>query len=390
MIPNKGVQEQQILNLLAEVALLRAIIPPSVGSGSVFVFQPGGAASGNTFTSFAALYAAYNSTHRASSNGTRPPVTIQIDDSFVSPAVIPAGAYNLDSVTFTGIANETGPFNNAQVTISAGVTITAGVLAFAGVTVAFAGAAACISCSSATQAVNIQLLYGAALYCSGVGPFLSVTAGQAYVRVDAECDLGALGHAVVAATGGACSVFSSGIFATLGAGAVTGTTAVVFYDVTVPGAQGGGVAVNQAIGYAPAVPGNWSPAPTLMAPALDQLAARPIAPAAGTAATVIGGQNYFMAATDTVIRFDTSNGLGTATANMTGASFIGQRITFYWWAWGGGQIPPTIQGVVSGAKIAPFGGQQASGAAGLVGSTNITTPGASFTLEWTGTEWASV
>ena len=110
----------------------------------------------------------------------------------------------------------------------------------------------------------------------------------------------------------------------------------------------------------------------------------------GTAATVISGQTYTLLPTDTVIRFDTSGG-ATATANMVAALYIGQRVTFYWWNWGVGQTPPTINSPTAPVtKMVPFAGQVTGGAAGLVTSTTITTPGASFTLEWTGTEWASV
>ena len=107
-----------------------------------------------------------------------------------------------------------------------------------------------------------------------------------------------------------------------------------------------------------------------------------------TAATVVSGQVYPMKATDTQIRFDTTGG-ATATADMIAPTLIGQRATFYWWAWGAGQVAPTIN-VDAGHKMVPFSGQATSGAAGLVTTTTITTTGAAFTLEWNGTEWVSV
>jgi hypothetical protein len=67
-------------------------------------------------------------------------------------------------------------------------------------------------------------------------------------------------------------------------------------------------------------------------------------------------------------------------------TYIGQRITFYWWAWSGAQVPPTIN-ASAGEQFVPFSGQASSGAAGLVTTTTISTPGASFSLEWNGTEW---
>jgi hypothetical protein len=111
-----------------------------------------------------------------------------------------------------------------------------------------------------------------------------------------------------------------------------------------------------------------------------------------TAATVIGGQTYNLLVSDGVIRFDTSNNLGTATADMHAGAFIGQTVTFYWWAWSseaGQPVPPTVVAPAGGIKMVGYGGQATSGAAGLVTSSAITTPGSSYTLKWDGTEWAT-
>jgi hypothetical protein len=108
----------------------------------------------------------------------------------------------------------------------------------------------------------------------------------------------------------------------------------------------------------------------------------------GTAATVTSGQTYNVLSTDKAIRFDTTGG-SAATADMAAPSYIGQRITFYWWAWSVAQVPPVIN-VDAGHAMVPFQGPQSSGAGGLVTSTTIATPGATYTLEWDGTEWTSV
>jgi hypothetical protein len=106
-----------------------------------------------------------------------------------------------------------------------------------------------------------------------------------------------------------------------------------------------------------------------------------------TAATVTSGQTYAVKSTDIVIRMDTSGG-ATATADLPAAGFIGERHTFYWWNWGVGQTPPTIN--ANGLqRMVPYNGQESAGAAGLVAQTTITNPGASFTLVWDGTEWTS-
>lgn len=108
-----------------------------------------------------------------------------------------------------------------------------------------------------------------------------------------------------------------------------------------------------------------------------------------TAATVVSGQTYTLLASDSVIRFDTTGGT-TATADMHAGGYIGQPVTFYWWAWSvadaGGPTPPTVN-APAGISVVPYSGQATSGAAGLVSTTAITTPGASFTLKWDGTEW---
>jgi hypothetical protein len=107
-----------------------------------------------------------------------------------------------------------------------------------------------------------------------------------------------------------------------------------------------------------------------------------------TAHTVTSGQTYNVSSTDTAIRFDTTGG-STATAVLPTPTYIGQRITFYWWAWSVAQVAPTIN-ASAGKQFVPFSGQASSGAAGLVTTTTISTPGAAYTLEWNGTEWMSV
>jgi hypothetical protein len=109
---------------------------------------------------------------------------------------------------------------------------------------------------------------------------------------------------------------------------------------------------------------------------------------AKTAATVVSGQTYNLLTTDAVIRFDTSGGT-TGTANMHAPGYIGQQVTFYWWSWNGAQAAPTMN-VDAGHKMVPFSGQAIAGAAGLVTTDTISTPGASITREWDGTEWTTL
>jgi hypothetical protein len=110
-----------------------------------------------------------------------------------------------------------------------------------------------------------------------------------------------------------------------------------------------------------------------------------------TAATVVGGQTYTVKATDTAIRADSSNGTQPV-IDMIAPTYIGQRWTFYWWAWatGAGQPVGPLINAPAGINMQSFAGQAVSGAAGLVTNTTITTPGATFTLEWNGTELMSM
>jgi hypothetical protein len=170
VIPNKGELERQILNLVSDVAQLRAAgNAVGVNNADVFVFQPGGTTSGKTAASWAALYAAYNSACPASSNGTRPRAVIQVDDSFTSPAVIPAGAYNLDSVTFEGVSNPNTTPGGAALNIATGTTIVAGTLRFHGaMAVTYLGAAACITTGAGAQGGGVTVTQVNAVFTAGL------------------------------------------------------------------------------------------------------------------------------------------------------------------------------------------------------------------------------
>jgi hypothetical protein len=97
-VANKDFVEQTIANT------------PSVVS--VFVFQPGGTAIDNVYTSFALLYADLNSM-----KGQR---VLEFDGSF-SACTIPSGSYSMDDVEWAG---KVSGFGAVQVTIANGVTLT--------------------------------------------------------------------------------------------------------------------------------------------------------------------------------------------------------------------------------------------------------------------------
>lgn len=106
----------------------------------------------------------------------------------------------------------------------------------------------------------------------------------------------------------------------------------------------------------------------------------------GTEHTVIGGVTYTIAKTDAIIEFDSSNGMlpeALLPADAAHGLFVNRTITFVWTAWNGAQVPPEISG--NGNDVVAYSGM--SGSSTYVATTNITTPGGSYTLKWDGTNW---
>jgi hypothetical protein len=219
----------------------------AAGLASTFVFRPGGLLGKGIYPTWASLYAALPA---ASAQGNRPPTTIQIDDSLVTPAVIPAGDYNLDGVTFTAVASFVTLSGGAALDIADGVTIAAGQLSFEkAILVTYRGAAPCLRCSGAAQEVNLYLEEDAFLICAAAGPFLAVTGGFGFFDAHGGgVTIGDGVHPVLTmAAPGALEVLAYGN-TILEANAITGAGAIVFWDSFVPGAQGAGVSVTQVGG----------------------------------------------------------------------------------------------------------------------------------------------
>ena len=109
----------------------------------------------------------------------------------------------------------------------------------------------------------------------------------------------------------------------------------------------------------------------------------------GTAPTVIGGQTYNVQLSDAVVLLDSSNGLAAPVAVLPAPSFIGETHSFMWYAWDARQLPPSIRAsaTLNARKMTPYGGLNASGAAGLVGATSITATGGFMTIKWTNAGW---
>lgn len=92
-----------------------AIDELSFGGSLIFVYQPGGTAAGNVYTDWAAMMTAI---------GAAPPgkKTLRIDDSFTSPALIPAGAWDITDTTLKG-SNPPGTTPRTEVEIQDGATL---------------------------------------------------------------------------------------------------------------------------------------------------------------------------------------------------------------------------------------------------------------------------
>jgi hypothetical protein len=229
-----------------------------------FIFRPGGVTAGNVYADWPSLYAAFS----ASGGGSR---SIQIDDSIVSPAVVPAGTYDLSGAVFSGVPNNNTNSGGALLELTDGVVITAPTtLTLDGLDVRFLGAAATCITTAANQEVNLYLRNAATLACSGAGAFLDGSLGFGLVILTT----GTVGDSVHTVLVG-CSIQaynSSG----LAPNSFTGGT--LFPDdstallTVVPFAT---LQSNARLtAYNPAVPGNWAGTPpATVAQALDRIAA---------------------------------------------------------------------------------------------------------------------
>jgi len=211
------------------------------GTQYAFVYRPGDPAPiENVYATWPTLYAAMQQ--------VQGPKLLQIDDSLVSPAVVPAGTYDMSGVTITAVANTSTFTGGAQLSLADGVHWTLD----SGGTIAF-DAALWLTCSptSAVIAVpagkeyNILLHEGAWVQVlGGTAPFVSVSAtGFLAFFMHALCGFGDDTHVVVAAGAGPNNCVVHAIESTVGNNATTGAGATVFFDdvAFINGPQGVGV-----------------------------------------------------------------------------------------------------------------------------------------------------
>jgi hypothetical protein len=130
--------------------------------GNAVVFKPGGVAGKNLYTTWADVMTAV-----ALLKG---PTTIYFDDTNVTPAVIPAGAYALENVTFANWKG--GQVTNVQV--AAGVTWT-GLLAIRDINVEFLNTAL-------VETIDGRAMFfdGASITANGTAPIWDTAAGAQF------------------------------------------------------------------------------------------------------------------------------------------------------------------------------------------------------------------
>lgn len=144
-------------NMYSKTGVATWTLELNVGPGPAiyesFVFQPGGTAVNNTYTTWASLYSALQLTQ-----GSR---DIVFDATFL-PCNIPAGTYSLDNVTFRGLAN----ISETQVTCDNGVIFTS-FPALTGGIIFTSNSAAPIYTVPVGGVENISLALGAGIFNFG-------------------------------------------------------------------------------------------------------------------------------------------------------------------------------------------------------------------------------
>jgi len=235
-----------------------------------YIFQPGGVAGGNTYTTWADLYAALQV--------NAGPKTIYFDDSIVTPAVIPAGVYALPETAFDNARMG----QSCAVEVSNGVSWT-GLTAINNVEIDFLNSA--IVESLGQRAIFFE---GATINALGTAPIWEVPAGAQF-----QCFKGTFfnaipGAPVVDVLAGQTFILVLGLNSSTNtndciAGTLT-SSLLVFKDAsgvfstqtTFAGAQSETLVDNSGnVAYTPAVAGDWAaPIPTQVADALNKTSAQ--------------------------------------------------------------------------------------------------------------------
>ena len=275
-----------------------------------FLFQPGGTAGANVFTTWVALYAAVNAL-----DGIR---TVQVDDS-IAPATVPAGAYDLSGWVLAGTFQASTLTSFTPVlTFETGATITdLPDLVTLSLTLESASTSPVYAFDTAPSDLVLDL--GAQVQSgAGAAPFLSSPAGSTGLAfLGDNCRIGDGTNAAWSVVAGATAYLLQLPFSVLNTNALTGTGTVsaqvalgATCNTTQPALTGalnrvtirayevdgsagspaysflstptsgmyrdpttGNVGASPGLLYVPATPFNWVAPPTAVGPALDLLVA---------------------------------------------------------------------------------------------------------------------
>lgn len=263
-----------------QIAQLRRGGGSTATGGAALIYRPGGTTAGNVYATWSALYAVLST--------VAGPRTVQIDDSIVSPAVIPVAdtPYNLDSVSLTSNANFDNANGGAILQLADGVQLSFGLLTIGEwlLVQSMATAAPVVTVASGKEC-NVVLASFSGLQSTGAAAFFEVQTGGFLWFDLTNCAIGDDTHpvvrveAVVSGKPGQANARESSLRANLftGPGA---TDFDLFIDSgTLVGTPLGGpvAALTDAAiltAYAPASSTNWNNAPpSTVAAALDRIAA---------------------------------------------------------------------------------------------------------------------
>lgn len=325
----------------------------------VFIFQPGGTAGGNIYTSWPSLITA-----RATVSG---PAVIQLDNTF-SAITIPSGTWAVDYTTLQGVGIQSSGLIT-QVTLASGAIFSPYHWLILDHVVLISDSSSNIVTFTSSNPTPLTILRGeSGVESTGGSPFFHVSsmAGSGFPTF--ICDFGyiGIGSSTIQVDPGTTTIIGLQGFSAINSSALSGTGTIDLVvdasnQIASQAAFTGTLnvtyrALSSQVSYSPATAANWNPSPTLVNTALDQLAAR-LSASSGTLVFRPGGtagENvyttwsslYTAASTiqgQPVVLIDTSDG----TAQIPSGTWAMDA----WVLRGIGTPYATILGVASGATL---------------------------------------